>query len=94
MTVPRTVAEALDEHLTLEVECIDRMHVNLYRRSVHVRLAYRTPRQNDAAAAGTGRSERHRGSLEPVAWRRPLGGAIPAVTCGRGIPLEGECSRP
>ena len=47
-TVPRTVAEALDEHLTLEVECIDRMHVNLYRRSVHVRLAYRTPRQNDA----------------------------------------------
>ena len=61
MTVPRTVAEVLDEQVTLEVECIDRMHVNLYRRSVHVRLAYRTPRQNDAAAAGTGRSERHLG---------------------------------
>lgn len=30
-TVPPMVAEALDEHLTLEVECIDRMHVNLYR---------------------------------------------------------------
>ena len=53
------MAEALDENLTPEVECIDRMHVNPYRRSVHVRLAYRTPRQNDAATAGTGRSERH-----------------------------------
>lgn len=30
MTIPRTVAEILDEHTTLEVECIDRMYLNLY----------------------------------------------------------------
>ena len=30
MTIPRSVAEILDEHTTLEVECIDRMYLNLY----------------------------------------------------------------
>ncbi|MGH9056367.1 MAG: hypothetical protein ACRDYY_10990, partial [Acidimicrobiales bacterium] len=30
MTVPRSVAEVLDGHVTLEVECIDRMYLNLY----------------------------------------------------------------
>jgi hypothetical protein len=31
MTVARTVAEVLDEHVTLEIECIDRMYLNLYQ---------------------------------------------------------------
>ncbi len=30
MTVPRSVAEVLSGHVTLEVECIDRMYLNLY----------------------------------------------------------------
>ena len=30
MTVPRSVADVLDGHVTLEVECIDRMYLNLY----------------------------------------------------------------
>jgi hypothetical protein len=30
MSVPRTVAEILRDHVTLEVECIDRMYLNLY----------------------------------------------------------------
>jgi hypothetical protein len=30
MTVPRNVADILAEHTTLEVECIDRMYMNLY----------------------------------------------------------------
>lgn len=30
VTVARTVADVLDEHVTLEVECIDRMYLNLY----------------------------------------------------------------
>jgi hypothetical protein len=30
MTLPRSVAEVLDEHTTLELECIDRMYCNLY----------------------------------------------------------------
>ena len=31
MTLPRSVAEVLGEHVTLEVECIDRMYLNLYQ---------------------------------------------------------------
>jgi hypothetical protein len=30
MTIARSVAEVLDEHVTLELECIDRMYCNLY----------------------------------------------------------------
>jgi hypothetical protein len=30
MTLPRSAAEVLSEHVTLEVECIDRMYLNLY----------------------------------------------------------------
>ena len=30
MTLPRTVGEILTEHTTLEVECIDRMYLNVY----------------------------------------------------------------
>ncbi len=30
MTLPRTVAEVLEDHVTFELECIDRMYLNLY----------------------------------------------------------------
>jgi hypothetical protein len=30
MSLPRTVAEILREHVTLDVECIDRMYLNAY----------------------------------------------------------------
>src|SRR5512135_3104442 len=30
MTLPRTVAEVLSEHVAFEVECIDRMYLNVY----------------------------------------------------------------
>ena len=30
MTLPRSVADVLAEHVTLEVECVDRMYLNLY----------------------------------------------------------------
>ncbi|HEY3233919.1 MAG TPA: hypothetical protein VGJ84_04350 [Polyangiaceae bacterium] len=30
MSVARSFAELLDEHVTLELECIDRMYLNLY----------------------------------------------------------------
>ncbi len=37
MTVARSVADVLDEHVTLEVECIDRMYLNVYQpRLQHV----------------------------------------------------------
>src|SRR5215207_5066628 len=31
MTLPRSVADVLADHVTLEVECIDRMFLNLYQ---------------------------------------------------------------
>lgn len=31
MTIPRTVAEVLDHHVVFELECIDRMYLNLYQ---------------------------------------------------------------
>ncbi len=31
MSLPRTVADVLNEHVTLEVECIDRMYLNVYQ---------------------------------------------------------------
>jgi hypothetical protein len=30
MTLPRTVAEVLSDHVAFEVECIDRMYLNVY----------------------------------------------------------------
>ena len=36
MTLPRTVADVLSDHVTLEVECIDRMYLNVWQP----RLAY------------------------------------------------------
>src|SRR6266571_6695130 len=31
MTLPRTVADVLTDHVTFEVECIDRMYLNVWR---------------------------------------------------------------
>ncbi len=31
MTVARNVAEAISDHVTLEVECVDRLYLNLYQ---------------------------------------------------------------
>jgi hypothetical protein len=31
MPLPRSAGEALSEHVTVEVECIDRMYLNVYR---------------------------------------------------------------
>ena len=30
MTLPRTAADVLSEHVAFEVECIDRMYLNVY----------------------------------------------------------------
>ena len=31
MTLPRSVADVLTDHVTMELECIDRMYLNLYQ---------------------------------------------------------------
>lgn len=38
MTLPRSVAEVLGDHVTLEVECIDRMYLNLYQPKLQYEL--------------------------------------------------------
>lgn len=35
MTVARSVSDVLDDHVTLEVECIDRMYLNVYQPRLH-----------------------------------------------------------
>jgi hypothetical protein len=39
MTLPRTVAEVLSEHVVFEVECIDRMYLNVYVPTLQTELA-------------------------------------------------------
>ena len=36
MTIARSAAEALSEHTTLELECIDRMYLNVYVQMARV----------------------------------------------------------
>ena len=31
MSVPRSVADVIQQHVALEVECIDRMYLNVYQ---------------------------------------------------------------
>jgi hypothetical protein len=39
MTLPRTVAEVLSDHVAFEVECIDRMYLNVYVPTLQTELA-------------------------------------------------------
>ena len=39
MSIPRTVTEVLKEHVTLEVEGIDRMYLNVYVPAIRVALS-------------------------------------------------------
>ena len=68
MTIPRSVAEILDEHTTLEVECIDRMYLNLYVPTL----------QREAGGAHFWRS--HRGSRFPSSAQM---GPCPRRSCAR-----------
>ena len=47
MTLPRTVADVLSEHVSFEVECIDRMYLKLirpeHRHTVTERASARAP---------------------------------------------------
>ena len=43
MNVARNAAEVLAEHTTLELECIDRMYLNVYVPMLH-RSAFSKPR--------------------------------------------------
>jgi hypothetical protein len=39
MTLPRTVADVLSDHVVFEVECIDRMYLNVYVPTLQTELA-------------------------------------------------------
>ena len=38
MTLPRTVADVLSDHVVFEVECIDRMYLNVYVPTLQTEL--------------------------------------------------------
>ena len=53
MKIARTVAEVLDQHVTLEVECIDRMYLNVYMPQLqHVGGAVQYIRYSSEATVG------------------------------------------
>ncbi|MBI4590391.1 MAG: hypothetical protein HY725_16300 [Candidatus Rokubacteria bacterium] len=80
MSLPRTVAEVLRDHVTLEVECIDRMYLNAY-----------VPRlQYESGVAGFFRQ--HRGHpfassalMDPIS--KAFVAAIHAFVQDQGVPL-------
>ena len=59
MTLPRTVADVLAEHVAFEVECIDRMYLNVYVPAAAVRR--RADRLRAAAAGAADRLDRAAG---------------------------------
>jgi hypothetical protein len=66
MTLPRTVADVLSDHVVFEVECIDRMYLNVY-----------VP-QLQFARGIVGFVHRHLGL--PIASTAPLGSISDAFT--------------
>jgi hypothetical protein len=52
MSLPRTVADVLREHVTLELECIDRLYLNFYQPDLQLeRKVYRYLREQHGAGA-------------------------------------------
>ena len=56
MSLPRTVADVLHQHVTLELECIDRMYLNVYQPNLQMeRKVYHYLRQQHGAGAVSSR---------------------------------------
>jgi hypothetical protein len=52
MSLPRTVADVLREHVTLEIESLDRIYLNVYQPHLQLeRKVYRFLREQRAAVA-------------------------------------------
>jgi hypothetical protein len=80
MTLPRTVSDVLTDHVTLEVECIDRLYLNVYQP----RLQYPA----GAAAFFVGhRGARYASSalMDPIS--RGFVAAIDRFVADRGVPV-------
>src|SRR4030081_2868276 len=80
MSVPRTVAEVIRQHVTLEVEGIDRMYLNVYQpklqRDLGVVAFFRYPRGDTFASSAL---------MEPISKAFLQG--IEAFVQQHGIPL-------
>src|SRR5690242_15723508 len=56
MSVPRTVADVLRQHVTLELECLDRLYLNVYQPELQLeRKVYRYLRARHGAGAVSSR---------------------------------------
>jgi len=80
MTLPRTVADVLSDHVVLEVECIDRLYLNVYQP----RLQYPA----GAAAFFVGhRGARYASSalMDPIS--RAFVASIHRLAADQGVPV-------
>ena len=56
MSLPQTAAQALRDHVTLELECLDRLYLNIYQPELQLeRKVYRYLRQQHGAGAVSSR---------------------------------------
>jgi hypothetical protein len=82
MSLPRTVADVLRKHVTLELECIDRLYLNVYQPELQLeRKVYRYLRAQHGAGAVSSRhfqgmTQAFVGSIEAFA----RGAQVPLVT--------------
>ena len=82
MTLPRTVADVLSEHVSFEVECIDRMYLNVYVPQLqyatglvsYIHRQLGMPVASTAALAPGQRGVHQVGAVVRGQLRDPLGG--------------------
>ncbi|HUK71566.1 MAG TPA: hypothetical protein VLW50_22835 [Streptosporangiaceae bacterium] len=58
MTLPRSVADVLSDHVVFEVECIDRMYLNLHVPQLQRELGLGAPGAGGALRQGTAQGRR------------------------------------
>jgi hypothetical protein len=79
MTLPRTVAEVLADHVVLEVESIDRMYLNVWQPRLPVRrrgggVLHRSPRAHLRVDRSPGPARTRAPHLAPAAGLAPRAG--------------------
>jgi len=85
MSLPRTVAEAINQHVTLEVEAIDRLYLNVYQPKLqlerHVFQFLREQRGQGALSSRcfAGMTQAFVGGIEAYAKQK----AVPLISFGR-----------
>ncbi|PLS74743.1 MAG: hypothetical protein CYG61_11020 [Actinobacteria bacterium] len=87
MTIPRSAADVLADHVTLEIECIDRMYLNVYQPKLMVEAAHAAGRSKDTyLSAHYARIRGRRARDGPrSAWATPSSSSA-GICCPRARP--------